>query len=188
MPLGTNIFEKVSCRHDAIKSPAACLKIEVAWFYSCFPFYLFEGARSQREIQIGRRAEDVLARVHLIMHYTINRQNNLYKRFQKNLETNSVSSGSQFRPFNLNSGSDTVQFWNSVPIPVPRLHMLENYYDSEVVWFNLFSFSCLKEQDTKKIRFARGQKMCLPVYILLCTTQKTDRTVSIKDFRKKFRN
>ena len=75
MPLGTNIFEKVSCRHDAIKSPAACLKIEVAWFYSCFPFYLFEGARSQREIQIGRRAEDVLARVHLIMHYTKNRQN-----------------------------------------------------------------------------------------------------------------
>ena len=114
MPLGTNIFEKVSYRHDVIKSLAACLKIEVAWFYSCFPFYLFEGARSQREIQIGRRAEDVLARVHLIMHYTKKRQNSLYKRFQKNLETNSVSSGSQFGPSNLSSGSDTVQFWNSV--------------------------------------------------------------------------
>ena len=115
--LGTNIFEKVSYRHDAIKSLAA-------WFYSCFPFYLFEGARSQREIQIGRRAEDVLARVHLIMHYTKNRQNSLCKRIQKHLETNSVSSGSQFGPFNPNSCYDTVQFGNSEPMSVPRLNML----------------------------------------------------------------
>ena len=35
---GTNIFEKVSYRHDAIKSLAACLKIEVALVLFLFPF------------------------------------------------------------------------------------------------------------------------------------------------------